>query len=139
LSKKWKTAATLVPAPIIQQSSPPRPFGIIYYGTSEQPMQEAIDLLADDGIHLDRMRLRAMPFSDAVYRFIAEHEKCFIVEQNRDAQMRMLLGNELAADATKLVPVLHFDGTPITARFIIREIGEKLAMFNVTPLRKVAP
>jgi 2-oxoglutarate ferredoxin oxidoreductase subunit alpha len=53
--------------------------------------------------------------------------------------MRMLLVNELTVDAAKLIPVLHYDGTPITARFILREIGEKLAMFNVTPLRKVAP
>jgi 2-oxoglutarate ferredoxin oxidoreductase subunit alpha len=53
--------------------------------------------------------------------------------------MRMLLMNELPIDAAKLLPVLHYDGTPITARFIQREIGEKLGMFNVTPLRKVAP
>ena len=63
----------------------------------------------------------------------------FVVEQNRDAQMRSLLINELVIDPGKLIPVLHYDGTPITARFILREIGEKLAMFNVTPLRKVAP
>jgi 2-oxoglutarate ferredoxin oxidoreductase subunit alpha len=61
------------------------------------------------------------------------------VEQNRDAQLRMLLVNELAVDPTKLMSVLHYDGTPITARFIMREIGEKLSMFNVTPLRKVLP
>jgi len=63
----------------------------------------------------------------------------FVVEQNRDAQLRMLLVNELPVDPAKLVPVLHYDGTPITARFILSEIAEKLSMLNVTPLRKVAP
>ena len=63
----------------------------------------------------------------------------FVVEQNRDAQLRSMLVNELVVDPAKLIPVLHYDGTPITARFIAYEIGEKLALFNVTPIRKVAP
>jgi 2-oxoglutarate ferredoxin oxidoreductase subunit alpha len=137
LSKKWKTAATLVPAPIIQQSSPPRPFGIIYYGTSEQPMQEAIDLLADDGIHLDRMRLRAMPFSDAVYRFIAEHEKCFIVEQNRDAQMRTLIVNEGDVDPKKLVAIRYYGGMSISADTIHEQVEAHFAAHRLPRISEV--
>ena len=69
--------------------------------------------------------------------FIAGHDQVFVVEQNRDAQLRMMFVNECAAEPAKLVPVLHYDGTPITARFIVREITAKLGIFNVAPLRKV--
>ena len=85
---------------------------------------------------LDILRLRAFPFSDEVARFIAKYEKVFVVEQNRDGQMRMLLINECDIDPTKLVPILHYDGTPITARFIIREIAGRLAAANVAPFRR---
>src|SRR5207244_6624018 len=89
-------------------------------------MKEALDVLNAQGIHVDAMRLRAFPFPDSVARFIADHEQVFVVEQNRDAQMRSLLVNELEIDPKKLVKVLHFDGTPITARFITRAIMDKL-------------
>jgi 2-oxoglutarate ferredoxin oxidoreductase subunit alpha len=102
-------------------------------------MDETLATLAAQGIHVDTLRVRAFPFHDAVADFIAAHEQVFVIEQNRDAQLRSLLVNELVVDPAKLMPVLHYDGTPITARFIIGEIGDKLAMFNVTPLRKVAP
>ncbi|MGZ6020017.1 MAG: 2-oxoacid:acceptor oxidoreductase subunit alpha, partial [Phenylobacterium sp.] len=68
------------------------------------------------------------PFCDEVYDFVAAHERVFVVEQNRDAQLRTLLVNEGEIDPAKLVPVLHYDGTPITARFIAREIGQILAL-----------
>jgi len=80
------------------------------------------------------MRLRAFPFDDAVADFIAAHEHVFVVEQNRDAQLKMLLVNECGVDPAKLTSVLHYDGTPITERFITREIGEKARLYNVTPL-----
>jgi 2-oxoglutarate ferredoxin oxidoreductase subunit alpha len=102
-------------------------------------MDETLATLAAQGIHVDTLRVRAFPFHDAVADFIAAHEQVFVIEQNRDAQLRSLLVNELVVDPAKLMPVLHYDGTPITARFIIGEIDDKLAMFNVTPLRKVAP
>ena len=102
-------------------------------------MDETLATLAAQGIHVDTLRIRAFPFHDTVADFIAAHEQVFVIEQNRDAQLRSLLVNELVVDPAKLMPVLHYDGTPITARFIVGEIGDKLAMFNVTPLRKVAP
>ena len=100
-------------------------------------MAEAFDALQADGIHVDTLRVRAFPFSAAVDRFIAEHETVFVVEQNRDAQLRMMLVNEQEIDPARLQPILHYDGTPITARFIARAIGEHLDALKVTPLRKV--
>ena len=102
-------------------------------------MAESLAALAADGIHLDQMRIRAFPFADAVAEFIAEHDHVFVVEQNRDAQMKALLVNECGIDPARLVSILHYDGTPITARFITREITEKARLFNVVPMRKVAP
>jgi 2-oxoglutarate ferredoxin oxidoreductase subunit alpha len=139
LQRKFETAKRYVPKPVRRDAAQKTRFGAIYYGSTAPAMEEALAALAAQGIHLDTLRVRAFPFHDEIADFVADHEQIFVVEQNRDAQLRMLLGNELAIDAAKLIPVLHFDGTPITARFIIREIGEKLAMFNVTPLRKVAP
>ena len=129
-----------VPIPEVRKNAAQKTrCGAIYFGSTAPAMEEALAALAGQGIHLDTLRIRAFPFHDEIADFIAEHEQVYVVEQNRDAQMRMLLVNELAVDAARLIPVLHYDGTPITARFILREIGEKLAMFNVTPLRKVAP
>jgi 2-oxoglutarate ferredoxin oxidoreductase subunit alpha len=139
LQRKFETAKQYVPRPVRKDAAQKTRCGAIYFGSTTPAMEEALAALAGQGIHLDTLRIRAFPFHDEIADFIAEHEQVYVVEQNRDAQMRMLLVNELAVDAAKLVPVLHYDGTPITARFILREIGEKLAMFNVTPLRKVAP
>ena len=80
----------------------------------------------EQGIPLDLLRVRGFPFADEVEAFIAEHDKVFVVEQNRDGQLRMLLMNELEINPAKLVKILHYDGTPITARFIAGAIGEKL-------------
>ncbi len=79
------------------------------------------------GIHLDALRMRGFPFADEVLDFIAAHEQVFVVEQNRDAQLRTLLVNEGGVDPAKLVPVLHYDGTPITARFITGAISQAAA------------
>jgi 2-oxoglutarate ferredoxin oxidoreductase subunit alpha len=99
-------------------------------------MTEADEILIQEqGVGLDLLRLRGFPFGDEVEAFIAEHDKVFVVEQNRDAQMRSLLINELEIDPKKLVKILHYDGTPITARFIAEAIGEKLE--QAAPLLKV--
>jgi 2-oxoglutarate ferredoxin oxidoreductase subunit alpha len=139
LLRKFESAKQYLPRPVLRKAAQATRFGAIYFGSTGAAMEETLVALAAQGIHLDTLRLRSFPFHDDVADFIAEHEQAFVVEQNRDAQMRMLLANELAVDAAKLIPVLHYDGTPITARFIIREMSEKLALFNVTPLRKVAP
>ena len=139
LLRKFETAKQYVPAPIVRSASQPTRFGAIFYGSTGPAMDETLATLAAQGMHLDTLRVRAFPFHDAVADFIASHEQVFVIEQNRDAQLRSLLVNELVVDPAKLMPVLHYDGTPITARFIGGQIGDKLAMFNVTPLRKVAP
>jgi 2-oxoglutarate ferredoxin oxidoreductase subunit alpha len=90
-------------------------------------MDEAIVLLREAGIDLDVLRVRAFPFSDDIVDFILGHDRVFVVEQNRDAQLRTLLIAENAIDPQKVVPVLHYDGTPITARFIAQSIGALVA------------
>ncbi len=138
LLRKFETAKDYVPKPVVKAGAHPARVGVIYYGSTAPSMDEALDALAARGIQLDAMRIRAFPFQDEVAEFIAEHEQVFVVEQNRDAQLRSLLVNECVIDPAKLMPVLHYDGTPITARFIMREISEKLAALNVAPLKKVA-
>jgi 2-oxoglutarate/2-oxoacid ferredoxin oxidoreductase subunit alpha len=131
LLRKFKTAATLVPQPLVRNAPQKTPVGVIYFGSTSPAMREALDVLEAEGIHLDAMRLRAFPFPESVDRFIAEHDKVFVVEQNRDAQMRAMLINELEIDPARLVRVLHYDGTPITARYIagaIRQIVRPTAL-----------
>ena len=137
LQKKFRTACDLLPPPVLGRTHKSARFGVIYYGSTAPAMEEALDALEDHGAVLDLMRLRAFPFHDEVAAFIARYDKVFVVEQNRDGQMRMLLVNECNVDPNKLIPILHYDGTPITARFIIREIAGRLAALNVRPFRKV--
>jgi 2-oxoglutarate ferredoxin oxidoreductase subunit alpha len=99
-------------------------------------MDEALSTLAAAGIHLDAMRLRAFPFAASVKAFIAEHDHVFVVEQNRDAQMRSLLINELELDPSWLIKVLHYDGTPITARYITQAITDHVHALAVAPRRE---
>ena len=139
LVRKFETAKKYIPMPVRKNAAQPTRVGAIYFGSTGVAMEEALAALAGQGIHLDTLRIRAFPFHDDIADFIADHDQVFVIEQNRDAQMRMLLVHEMPVDAAKLLSVLHYDGTPITARFILGEIAEKLAMFNVTPLRKVAP
>jgi 2-oxoglutarate ferredoxin oxidoreductase subunit alpha len=101
---------------------------VIYFGSTSPAMYEAMAALEADGIHLDTMRLRAFPFSDAVLDFINTHDQIFLVEQNRDAQMRSLLVNECGIDPARFISILHYDGTPITARFIIAAIAERIGL-----------
>jgi 2-oxoglutarate ferredoxin oxidoreductase subunit alpha len=138
LLRKFETAKDLVPAPVIRRAPQPARAGAIWYGSTGAAMAESLAALASEGIHLDQMRIRAFPFADAVAEFIAEHDRVFVVEQNRDGQLRMLLVNECGIDPQKLIPILHYDGNPLTERFVTREIAEKARLFNVTRLRKVA-
>jgi 2-oxoglutarate ferredoxin oxidoreductase subunit alpha len=101
-------------------------------------MDEALATLAEAGIHLDALRLRAFPFPHSVSEFIAAHDEVFVVEQNRDAQMRTLLVNELQLDPALLKAVLHYDGTPITARFIAKAITERVHAHAIAPKERVS-
>jgi 2-oxoglutarate ferredoxin oxidoreductase subunit alpha len=137
LLRKLETAKNLVPRPVRRDADKPTRYGVIYYGSTSPAMDEAIAVLAADGKRLDMLRVRAFPLHQDVVDFVADHDFVFVVEQNRDAQLRMLMVNECGLDPVRLVPVLHFDGTPITARFIVRAIGDHLDALKVTPLRKV--
>ena len=126
LLKKFKTAADLVPQPIARAAKKKTAFGVIYYGSTTPAMREALDVLEADGVHLDAMRVQAFPFPQSVDDFIAAHDIVFVAEQNRDAQLRTMIINELEIDPARLVKVLHYDGTPITARFIVAAIRERV-------------
>jgi 2-oxoglutarate ferredoxin oxidoreductase subunit alpha len=139
LLQKFETAKRLVPAPIKRDAREATRFGAIYFGSTSVAMEEALEGLEARGIHLDVLRVRAFPFHDDVLDFIADHEKVFVVEQNRDAQMRSLLTIEGEVDPAKLVPILHYDGTPITARFIVKAIADMLSVVTLAPLRKALP
>ncbi len=136
LLRKFETAKDLVPRPLQANAAKPTKYGVIYFGSTSPAMDEAIGMLEAAGHQLDRLRVRAFPFHSSVSSFIAAHDFVFVVEQNRDAQLRTLVVNEMNIDPVRLIPVLHYDGTPITARFIAKAIGDHLDALKVTPLRK---
>jgi 2-oxoglutarate ferredoxin oxidoreductase subunit alpha len=136
LLKKFETAKTLVPRPVARPAKQATRYGVLYFGSTTPAMHESLDALEAEGIHIDALRLRAFPFAQEALDFVAAHEQVFVVEQNRDAQLRTLLVSDAGIDPAKLTPILHYDGTPITERFITRAIAERLRARNVTPLRK---
>jgi 2-oxoglutarate ferredoxin oxidoreductase subunit alpha len=139
LLKKFDTAKQLVPRPITRTAAEPTRLGAIYFGSTSPAMDEAEEILAEQGIHVDLLRVRGFPFHNDVKTFISEHDQLFVVEQNRDGQLRTLLINELEIDPARLTRVLHFDGTPITARFISSAIADKVGELKVVPFRKAVP
>jgi 2-oxoglutarate ferredoxin oxidoreductase subunit alpha len=138
LLKKFETAKALVPQPLLRKAAQPTTLGAIHFGSTAPAMDEAIVALERNGVHLDTLRVRAFPFADAVAEFVAAHERVFVVEQNRDAQLRSMLVNEFGIDPARLVPVLHYDGTPITARFITRTIEQQVGAQRPREADKVA-
>ena len=136
LRHKLETAKKLVPAPVLTPAVQPSRFGVIYYGSTSPAMAEALALLDAQGIHVDALRVRGFPFADEVIEFIEGHDEVFVVEQNESGQLRMLLLTEGDIDPKRLIRVLHYDGTPITARFISGRIAERLSVNKVTPIRK---
>ena len=125
LLKKWDTAKETVPQPEFYQEGNLHKEGIIFFGTTTYSALEALDLLKEQGVEMDAMRLISFPFSKKVEEFVDAHESIYVIEQNRDAQMRSLLINELEVDPKKLVRILNFDGMPITAANISGQIMEK--------------
>jgi 2-oxoglutarate ferredoxin oxidoreductase subunit alpha len=129
LLRKFDTARKLLPRPELRKARQPTRIGVIHYGSTAAAMDEAAELLAAEGVHVDALRIRAFPFGAEAGEFISAHEQVFVVEQNRDAQMRTLLTMDLGVDPAQLVAILHYDGTPITARFIRREIAARVRGF----------
>jgi 2-oxoglutarate ferredoxin oxidoreductase subunit alpha len=137
LLRKFDHARRILPRAELRKAAQPTRVGIIHYGSTAPAMAEAAQLLAAEGVHADSLRIRAFPFGSEVGEFIGAHEQVFVVEQNRDAQLRTLLMTDLGIDAAQLVPILHYDGTPITARFIRREIAARASAF-AAPLTREA-
>jgi 2-oxoglutarate ferredoxin oxidoreductase subunit alpha len=139
LLKKFETAKSLVPLPIRRDAGRPTRLGAIYYGSTAPAMDEAVQLLDEDDVVVDLLRVRGFPFHDDVASFITDHDQVFVVEQNRDGQLRMMLINELEVNPARLTKVLHYDGSPITARFIAGQIADVAAALKIVPLRKSVP
>ncbi|NLA69044.1 MAG: 2-oxoacid:acceptor oxidoreductase subunit alpha, partial [Gammaproteobacteria bacterium] len=126
LLQKFDTAKGLAPQPVVSRAAAPARFGAIFYGSTSPAMAEAVEQLRAEGVVLDTLRVRAYPFPDSVRDFIDAHDRVFVVEQNRDAQLRLLLVDAFGTDPARLTAVLHYDGTPVTARFITGAIQAQL-------------
>ncbi len=138
LLKKWETAKSYVPVPEVIRAEGGSNIGVIHFGTSRDATLEAVDYMLEEGVKVDTLRVRAFPFNREVEDFIAKHDTVFVVEQNRDGQLRSMLINECEINPKKLVAVLNYDGTPITARFIMGKIFDYLEAAKVIPLRRQA-
>ena len=121
IQRKFDTARTLVPGPVIDETAD-ADFGIIAFGTTKFAIDEARDRLADEGIKTSFMRLRALPINDEVKEFVARHKKVYVIELNRDGQMHAILQTEMPEMATKLHSLAFLDGMPLTARWVVEAI-----------------
>jgi 2-oxoglutarate ferredoxin oxidoreductase subunit alpha len=125
LKKKHAASAHSVPAPI-EVRRPDAHVGIITLGSCDLAVREAIDDLAERGIVADYMRVRGFPFVDSVRQFVKDHEHCFVVEQNRDAQLRSLIAIETEIDINQMHPVLHYGGFPLSASQVVDAVTDTL-------------
>ena len=125
LLRKFKRARTLMPAPVIEATGT-SDIGLVAVGSSRGAVNEARDILAKRGIPIDYMRIKAFPFTKEVEGFMASHEKIFVVEQNRDAQLRSLLTLETDVPKSKLHSILHYSGLPMTSKEIVEAVLAEL-------------
>ena len=125
LVKKFRTASELVPNPIIDLSDKQGSSGVIFYGSTSAAMYEAKDILNKNNIEVDLMRIRSFPFNLDVWEFIENHDLIYVIEQNRDSQMRTLIMAEGGISAEKLRSLVWFNGDPIQAKFIAKKIYER--------------
>jgi 2-oxoglutarate ferredoxin oxidoreductase subunit alpha len=123
LDHKWKTARTIVPAPVVERATAGAKIGIIAFGSSHWAVVESVDELKKQGVAVDYLRLKAYPFSAAVQEFIASHDRVYVVEQNRDAQMLQLIKMDIEAkDVVRLRSILNYDGHPLEALLVTESI-----------------
>jgi len=127
LNMKSRTAAKLVPKPVIQRSKKGSTTAIVSVGSCDYAIQEAIDVLAAKGIHMNYMRVRAFPFGSEVAEFLNEHERIYVVEQNRDAQLKSLLTLETDYPKERMHSILHYSGLPMHCRSILEVLAPELA------------
>ena len=126
LARKFDTARKLVPAPVLEKSVSSK-IGIIAYGTSHYAITESLDEVKKaHNLDVDYLRVRAYPFNDDVHEFVASHDRIYVVEQDRDAQLASLLKLDLPADqVTKLRSILHYNGLPMDAESVTSELVTK--------------
>jgi 2-oxoglutarate ferredoxin oxidoreductase subunit alpha len=124
LARKFDTARKLVPGPATDERAGAA-IGIIAYGTTEPAIEEARERLRQKGVETSFMRLRALPINREVADFVRRHDRVYVVELNRDAQMCEILLTEMPELATKLIRLAHLDGLPLTARWVVEHIQEK--------------
>jgi 2-oxoglutarate ferredoxin oxidoreductase subunit alpha len=123
---KWETARTVVPEPEIEYSKFNK-HAILSLGSCDGAVKEALVRLKDENVGLNYCRVKAFPFTQSVKDFVEKHERVYVVEQNRDAQLRSLLMLDADSDDEKLIPMLHYDGMPINASFVIDRVLEEMA------------
>jgi len=126
LERKFETARALLPRPAVKRAAKPTRVGVLHYGSTSAAIDEALAMLANEDIHVDALRIRAFPIAREVADFVRDHDQSFVVEQNRDAQMRTLLTTDLGIAPARLTSILHFNGMPTSSRFIYREIAARL-------------
>ncbi len=135
---KWETARHLLHRPEIVIKDEKTPLGALFFGSSTYAAHEALDKLEENGLIINSMRIRSFPFQNEVFEFIDQHEIVFVIEQNRDSQMRILLSGECQISPGKLVPVINFNGLPITATIITNQIHTTLLACGRTTLTTAA-
>jgi 2-oxoglutarate ferredoxin oxidoreductase subunit alpha len=123
---KWETARTVVPEPEIEYSKFNK-HAILSLGSCDGAVKEALVRLKDENVGLNYCRVKAFPFTQSVKEFVEKHERVYVVEQNRDAQLRSLLMLDADSDDEKLIPMLHYDGMPVNAAFVVDRILEEMA------------
>ena len=139
LLKKFETARSALPNAELREAEKRTTLGVVFYGSTASAMYEALDYLQAEDRYIDALRIRSFPFGDEVLDFMNEHEHIFVVEQNRDAQMRQLIlieGGSIKPE--KLTSILHYDGTPVTARKIENAISESITALGLTDEKKIA-
>ena len=129
---KWETTKRRLPLARIRIHDPAARLGAVFYGTTTPSAYEAMDQLRDRGLTINTMRLRAFPFQQEVLDFVDKHELVFVIEQNRDGQMRTLLMSEGELPAGKLVSVVSYDGLPVASRFLVQALEEALAELGIS-------
>lgn len=137
LQLKWERAKHLLPQARIKISTTQASLGLVFFGSTTPAAYEAIERLRNQGVIINSMRLRAFPFQQEVLDFIHNHELVFVIEQNRDGQMRTLLINEGNLPPHKLISITSYDGLPVASRFLTQALEEALAERGIT-LQKLA-
>tara|TARA_X000000368_G_scaffold413533_1_gene401763 strand:+ start:336 stop:2168 length:1833 start_codon:yes stop_codon:yes gene_type:complete len=138
ITKKFKKSLKFLPKSIRKKAKKDTNIGLIYFGSTSVAVDEANDILEDQDYAVDLLRIRSFPFGRGISTFIDDHDHVIVMEQNRDAQMRSLLINELDKNGSKIHSILNFDGSPVTADFIVKSFLSLLKknQFNIKSLKK---